>query len=147
MKIIKANQLEKDYNVVNGVEKVKVLVEGKVDKRMRKAKFNAVVNKKDEEVIPMKTKRGYIVFDTVNGVYASRFFTVQEYADAKTEAKRLAGEHQTPYELHTMYCTNAERRVKGTAVYFPSAVNAPVYEEVYVVPTPKQNVGVDVIVD
>ena len=143
MKVIKASQLGKDYDVVNGVEKVNVLVDGKVDKRVRKAKFIAVVNKKDTETARMKTTRGYIVYDTVNQIYTSKFYTVKEYAAAKEEAKRLAGENQTSYKLHTIYNTNAERIVKGTAEYFPSKAGEPVYKEAYVVPIPKTDVVED----
>lgn len=132
MKVVKASELNKNYNVVENVEKVLVLESGKVDKRVRKAKYNAVVNKKGTEVEKLTTERGTIVFDVENGVFVSGFYPVKEYSAAKTEAKRLAGENKRPFVLLQVYLVCEARRVKGTAEYIPQEDEA-VYSEAYVV--------------
>lgn len=142
MKVVKVSELSKNYNVVENVEKVLVLESGKVDKRVRKAKYNAVVNKKGTEVEKLTTERGTIVFDVENGVFVSGFYPVKEYSAAKTEAKRLAGENKRPFVLLQVYLTCEARRVKGTAEYIPQEDEA-VYSEAYVVAKTETEVVVE----
>ena len=142
MKVVKVSELSKNYNVVENVEKVLVLESGKVDKRVRKAKYNAVVNKKGTEVEKLTTERGTIVFDVENGVFVSGFYPVKEYSSAKTEAKRLAGENKRPFVLLQVYLTCEARRVKGTAEYIPQEDEA-VYSEAYVVAKTETEVVVE----
>ena len=78
MKVVKVSELKKNFNVVENVEKVLVLESGKVDKRVRKAKYNAVVNKEGTKVEKLTTERGTIVFDVENGVFVSGFYPVKE---------------------------------------------------------------------
>ena len=133
MKVVKVSELNKNYNVVENVEKVLVLESGKVDTRkVRKAKYNAVVNKKGTKVEKLTTERGTIVFDVENGVFVSGFYSVNDYSAAKTEAKRLAGENKRPFVLLQVYLACEARRVKGTAEYIPQEDEA-VYSEAYVV--------------
>lgn len=142
MKVVKVSELSKNYNVVENVEKVLVLESGKVDKRVRKAKYNAVVNKKGTEVEKLTTERGTIVFDVENGVFVSGFYPVKEYSSAKTEAKRLAGENKRPFVLLQVYLTCEARRVKGTAEYIPQEDEA-VYSEAFVVAKTETEVVVE----
>lgn len=142
MKVVKVSELSKNYNVVENVEKVLVLESGKVDKRVRKAKYNAVVNKKGTEVEKLTTERGTIVFDVENGVFVSGFYPVKEYSAAKTEAKRLAGENKRPFVLLQVYLTCEARRLKGTAEYIPQEDEA-VYSEAYVVAKTETEVVVE----
>ena len=132
MKVVKVSELKKNFNVVENVEKVLVLESGKEDKRVRKAKYNAVINKEGTKVEKLTTERGTIVFDVENGVFVSGFYPVKEYSSAKTEAKRLAGENKRPFVLLQAYLACEARRVKGTAEYIPQKEEA-VYSESYVV--------------
>lgn len=146
MKTIKLKELEK-YQVIGDVEEVKVLVSGKEDKRARKAKYNAVVNPKGTEVEKLTSERGTIIFDVENGVFVSRHYSVKEYSEAKTEARRLAGENKRPYTLLQVYLVCEARRTKGTAEYIPQTEEA-VYENYFVstipVSTEPEN---DVVID
>lgn len=144
MKTIKFKELEK-YQVIRGVEEVKVLVSGKEDKRHRKTKYTAVVNKKGTSALPITKKRGFVVAD--GDKYISGFYPVSEYAAAKTEAKRLASELQKDLILKTIYEVNSERNIKGHITYL-APEEPPVYENYFVStttvsPKPENDVVID----
>lgn len=144
MKTIKLKELEQ-YQVIGGVEEVKVLVSGKEDKRHRKTKYTAVVNKKGTPAPLMTKERGFVVAD--GDKYISGFYPVSEYTAARTEAKRLAAELQKDLVLKTIYEVNSERNIKGHITYL-APEEPPVYENYFVstIPVSTEPV-VDVVID